>query len=81
MNDLVVRKRLLIAQADLHRQLIGMECAQIRGSWEAVRSFAGRHRWWLLGGAFAGGWLLTRRARGAARWLPTLIATWRALKR
>ena len=80
MNNLAARKRLLIAQADLHRQLIGYERQQLHDQWNAAFSFTQHKRWWVVGGAMVGGALLTRRGRGLARWLPTVIATWRAFK-
>jgi hypothetical protein len=77
--NLATRKRLLITQADLHRQLIRLEGSQIRGRWDAWRESGGRNRWWLAGTAMAGGFL-TRRLGGVVRWLPTLLSMWRSLK-
>lgn len=81
MSDFTRRKRLLVAQADLHRELLGLERASWRKCHDAADAFAGRNRWWLIGGAIAGGVVLVRNWRGLAHWLPTLIAVWRALKR
>ena len=80
MNDFAARKRLLIAQADLHRQLVAVERLRLEGRWHAAHNFGDRNRWWLLAGAIAGGVLLARDGRGLVRWLPILIATWRTLK-
>lgn len=81
MNDLAARKRLLIAKADLHRSLIGLECQQLRGRWDSASDLVQGKRWWLVGGAcVVGGLLLTRPGRGLIRWLPTVIATWRSVK-
>lgn len=81
MNHLATRKQLLIAQADLHRQLLALECAQLRGRWETTGSFVAQNRWWLIGGATVVGVLGIRHWRGLAQWIPTLITTWRALQK
>ena len=80
MNDLAARKQLLIAQADLHRQLLALECSQLRGRWEKTSSFVEQNRWWLVGGAAIAGVLSVRHWRGLAQWLPALVTMWRALK-
>ena len=80
MNGLAERKRLLIAQANLHRELIAAERLRLQDHWHSTHDFVGQNRWWLLGSAIAGGVLLAANWRGVTRWLPTLIATWRALK-
>ena len=80
MNDLADRKRLLLAEADLHRQLVRLEWARLHRGTDAVRAFTSGNRWWLLGLAVAGGTLLARRWHGLARWLPTVIAVVRAFR-
>lgn len=79
MAHLAARKRQLVAQADLHRQLIRLEQLQWRARVEAPAFAVGRQGW-LLGGAILGGLLLARKWRGLARWLPTLVAVGRILK-
>ncbi len=81
MNDLATRKRLLVAQADLHRQLLALERTQLGARWETASSFMDQNRWWLIGGAAIVGGLSVRHWRGLAQWVPTLAATWRALKK
>lgn len=76
MNHLSTRKRLLAAQADLHRQLIGHECAR----WQAGSILRGHRRWWLVGGAVLAGVLLVRNGRQLIPWLPTVATLWRMLK-
>lgn len=81
MNALVTRKRLLVAQADLHRQLLTLELARLDARREAAGSWVDQNRWWLIGGAALGGVLFARNGRGLAQWLPTLVSAWRALKK
>lgn len=80
MNDLATRKRLLVLQADLHRQLAALECSRLRGRWDGAASFVEQNRWWLIGGAAVVGVLGVRNWRGLAQWVPTLVTAWRALK-
>lgn len=80
MNDLANRKRLLAAQADLHRAVVGLECARWQGRLNAAGSFTSNNRWWLAGGALVVGVLLTRHWRSFVHWLPTVTTVWRALK-
>lgn len=81
MNELAARKRLIVAQADLHRQLLALERRHLQERWAPVRRFAGRNRWWLLAGAVAGGLVLARGWRGWIGRLPAVLAAWRALQR
>ncbi len=81
MNDLAARKRQLLLQADLHRQLIGLEQLQWRDRWHHATALGTGARGWLLGGMIVAGVLLARQWRGLARWLPTLVAVGRILKR
>ncbi|QYM79602.1 hypothetical protein K0B96_03005 [Horticoccus luteus] len=82
MNELVARRRALVAQADLHREIFAVERLRLELRGVQARQFLAEHRWWLVGGAAAaGGLLLTRRARGLFGWLPTLVSVARtALK-
>ena len=66
LAELAERKRLLLLRADLHRELLELERARLQGRWSGATSFAGRHRWWLVGGAVVGGALLVRRWRSLA---------------
>ncbi len=79
MNELAARKRLLIAEADLHRQVIRFERTGLAHRWQSARTFTGRNQWWILGGALGLGLLLTRRFRRVVQWLPVAVATWRSL--
>lgn len=81
MKELAARKRLLLAEAALHRQLIQAERVRIAGRWAGARTFAGRHQGWLLAGTMGLGLLLTRRWRTVFKWLPLVLATTRAWSR
>jgi hypothetical protein len=72
MNNLAARKRLIIAQAGLHRQVIEQECRRILQRVEQTQDFVQQKRWWLLGGAAVGGLLLAPRWRRWLAWLPTI---------
>jgi hypothetical protein len=72
MNDLTARKRLIITQADLHRQVIELECQRILQRVGQTQDLVHQKRWWLLGGAAIGGFLLAPRWRGVLGWLPMI---------
>jgi hypothetical protein len=69
MNDLITRKRLIIAQADQHRQVIELECQRLRQRVDQTRDLVRQNRWWLVGGAIASGVLLAPKKRGWLGWL------------
>lgn len=81
MNELLARKELLLAQSELHRQLLAAEWEQCRQRSGAARALVGRSRWLLLGGLVLGGVLVARRWRSVVVWLPTVLTTLRALRR
>ena len=60
MNNLTARKRLIIAEAGLHRRVIEGQ----------TQDFVQQKRWWLLGGAAVGGILLAPRWRRFLGLLP-----------
>lgn len=84
LDNLAGRKRLLIAEADLNRRLIGAECAHLRSrlGWlkDAGRQLSASGPWLAAGGALAG-LLAARRWRKVARWIPTALAGWRWFRR
>ena len=80
MNDLITRKRLIIAQADLHRQVIELECQRILQRLGQTQDFIHQKRWWLLGGAAVGGFLIAPRWRHFLRWLPLIPDLLRTLR-
>jgi hypothetical protein len=83
LNDLADRKRLLIAQADLHRALIQAECvnARVRLDWLDAAREKLRGGPWLLAGGAVGGMLAARHWRTALKWVPAALAAWRWLRR
>jgi hypothetical protein len=80
LKALAARKQLLVAQADLHRQVLGLERARLQGRWNEASGFVDRNRWWLLGGAVVVGVMLVRRGRELSRWIPTILGIWQELK-
>ncbi len=84
MTALAGRKRLLLLESGVHRDLIALECEGLRAQWaplENLRASVSRlNPWWLAGGA-AAGLLAARRWGGLLRWLPTALAAWRWLRR
>jgi hypothetical protein len=81
MNELLERKQAIIAQADLHRGLIALERLRLTQRSVNATAFLEHNRWWLLGGAVVVGAVISRRWRGFASWVPTLVATARGLLR
>lgn len=81
LNELSVRKQLLIAQADMQRQLLTLECTRLGNPGAVANELIQRHRWWLLAGSAVVGIVLARRWRGFAGWLPPILATARAFLR
>lgn len=81
LSDLQARKELIIAEADLHRQLLTLERLRWQRRGAEAQQFIGTNRGWLVGGALLVGVVLMRRWNGFAQWLPTVIATTRAMLR
>ncbi|HVU25216.1 MAG TPA: hypothetical protein VHE13_13900 [Opitutus sp.] len=80
LGELGGRKQVLVARADLHRQLFALERDRLLGRWMEATSLVGRHRWWLVGGAAVAGVLLVRRWRSLVAVAPTVFSVWRALR-
>lgn len=80
-------KRLLVAESDLHRAILGSEWRRLTSWGKAAQhwkdTLSGRATgpaWWALGSA-AVGLLLTRRWRTWVRWAPTAWTLWRWWRR
>ncbi|PTX98591.1 hypothetical protein [Opitutus sp. ER46] len=84
MNELAARKQLLIAESDLHRQMLATSTAQLRQGWSSVSGLAGGlgggSRWLLLGGLALGGFLAVRHWRSLLRWAPSVLGAWRMFR-
>ena len=72
MNNLTARKRLLIAEATVHRQLIALECENILHHVGRTQEAVRKKRWWLLSGAAVGGYLLPEKWRRYLRVVPLI---------
>lgn len=81
LKELAARKQLLIAQADLHRQLLSLESARLSSGGSGATAFVHRNRWWLLGGAVVVGSVAARRWRSLVKALPSLLAVTRVFTR
>lgn len=78
LNDLDARKRLVLSRADLHREVLTFARDELHGRMDATHEFVERHRWWLIGGALAGGAILARGWRGLnSSALPTILGVLR----
>jgi hypothetical protein len=71
---------MILAQADLHRELLQWEGRQIRERITATTDRVRSHQWWLLGGAAVVGLVLTRGGGGFLRWLPLAATAWRVAR-
>ncbi|MBI4623760.1 MAG: hypothetical protein HY736_11165 [Verrucomicrobia bacterium] len=80
LNDLAERKRLLVRQSDLHRQVIANERLRLLERFATAREQVQAHRWWLIGGAACVGLLLARRLGGVAGWLSAALTAARLMQ-
>jgi hypothetical protein len=86
VNDLAERKQLLLAQSQVHRLIIQLECQNLHTSLHRLNPLAlgegveggGRYRW-LLGAA--AGLLLAKRGRAVAQWVLRGLDAWRLVSR
>ncbi len=90
MNELAERKRLLLLEADLHRNLISLECAQMRDRVKSMTSLGGLTKYlsflsptnpWVIGGTAIAGAVAARNWGKAIKWLPAAIYLWRLLRK
>jgi len=81
VNDLADRKRLLIAQAELHRQIILIERFRVQQRLDLARDRLQANRWWLMGGVALAGWLTTRRFGSLLKLVPAGMGVWRLLQK
>ena len=84
LKELAERKRLLLLECRMHRELLSLEgaCLQERlgrlaGMWKGAQRLA---PWAMAGGAVAGV-VSGRKLGGVLRWAPKAWALWRRLRR
>jgi hypothetical protein len=81
LSDLRARKELILAEADLRRQLLTLERLRWQRRGAQAQELIADNRWWLIGAAAVVGAVVVRRWRGLADWLPGIVATARAMLR
>jgi len=77
LNDLTERKWLIVLEADLHRSLVQLECANLRARLDSAHAAIRSGGPWLLAGGAVAGLVAARHWRGLARWVPTALTAWR----
>jgi hypothetical protein len=81
LNELAERKRLLVMQAELHRQIIDIERFRLKHQVDTARERFHTTRWWLLGGLATAGWLSTRRFGFLVKLVPMAMTAWRIVQK
>ncbi len=82
LNELAERRRLLVLEADLQRNIITLECENIRDhlrELQTARERATHHPLFMAGSAAAGLFAL-RHWRKVARWAPAALSAFRWIK-
>ena len=83
LNNLSACRRLLVLEADLHRNVIASETKSLRDRLACLpigrERFATNSPLFLAGGVVAG-FLALRHWRKCARWMPTVLQAWRWAK-
>lgn len=77
LNDLSARKRLLLAQAELHRTILLGEVTRCQLRLDAARQGMRTSGPWLAAGSAIAGVLLARKWRSLAGVIPGAVAAWR----
>jgi hypothetical protein len=84
IDQLGERKRLLLLEAEVHRSIINLECESIRAKLKDLREAReqiGPAGPWLMAGSAFAGVLALRHWRRVAKWVPTIFATVRWIKK
>ncbi len=79
LTELAKRKRLLVAQADLHRSVAAVSYLGLRTRLGTAQDAVQSNRWWLFAGLAGVGLVLGGQWRTLARWAPVALASWRVL--
>jgi hypothetical protein len=84
LRELTERKRLLLIEAEMHRNFIALECESLRGRLAPLqtvgRALGGLGTWFPAGG-MAGGMTAAGRWTRALRWVPAALTVWRWIRR
>ena len=84
LNDLAERRRLLVVEADLHRNLIALEVQNLRAKIEwlgQAREQFSLGKPWLAAGGVAAGLLAVRHWRKVIRWVPVAMTAFRWIRK
>ena len=81
VKDLAERKRLLVLQAELHRQIIDIERFRMEQRLAVTRMRFQSKSWLLLGGLAVTGWLATRRFGALVKLVPIAMTAWRMIQK
>jgi hypothetical protein len=81
VSDLAQRKRLLVLQAELHRQIIEIERIRLQQRAGIARERFAANRWWLLGGLATAGWLSTRKFGFLVKMVPMAMTAWKLVRK
>lgn len=84
LNDLAERRRLLVVEADLHRNLIALEVENIRAKIEwlgRAREHVSSGKPWLAAGGVVAGLLAVRHWRKVIRWAPAAMSAFRWVRK
>jgi hypothetical protein len=80
-DELAVRKRLLLLEADIRRQELGLLWMGIQSRVAGARGALHSAPWWAWGGGLAAAFFVARRTAGLARWIPIALTLLRLFKR
>ena len=83
LSEVADRKRLLIAQSDVHRALLRAEWVRARSRWEGMVATGEKLRsspWLLVGGAVVG-LVAARKWRSVLKILPVALTGWKWFKK
>lgn len=79
LTELAKRKRLLVAQADLHRSVVAISYLEMRTRLGTAQDAVQSKRWWIFGGLAAAGVVLGGQWRMFTRWTPLALAALQVL--
>lgn len=81
IKTLAERKRLLLAQAVVHRSVIDLECATLRARVHATQQSIRSGGPWILAGSALAGLLVSGRRRGFRGLIKTAMTAWWWIRR